>query len=58
MVPRVGCSNPAIIRRVVVLPQPDGPRNDTNSPVSIPRLKSWTATVPPGNCFWMPVRVR
>ena len=45
IVPAVGCSKPAIIRRVVVLPQPDGPRNDTNSPFSAARLKSSTATV-------------
>jgi hypothetical protein len=32
IVPAVGFSNPAIIRSVVVLPQPDGPRNETNSP--------------------------
>jgi len=30
-------SNPAIIRRRVVLPQPDGPRNTTNSPSEIDR---------------------
>ena len=40
IVPAVGCSKPAIIRSVVVLPQPDGPRNDTNSPFSAARLKS------------------
>ena len=57
MVPAVGRSKPAIIRSVVVLPQPDGPRNDTNSPFSALRLKSWTAYVVP-NCFWIPVRVR
>ena len=32
MVPDVGSSKPAIMRRVVVLPQPLGPRNETNSP--------------------------
>ena len=32
MVPDVGSSKPAIMRRVVVLPQPLGPRKDTNSP--------------------------
>ena len=58
IVPAVGFSNPAIIRRVVVLPQPDGPRNDTNSPRTASRLKSSTATVPPGNVFWTPVSVR
>lgn len=30
-VPDVGCSNPAIIRKSVVLPQPDGPRRVKNS---------------------------
>src|SRR4051812_49312452 len=29
--PSVGCSNPAIMRRVVVLPQPDGPSIEKNS---------------------------
>ena len=57
IVPLVGCSKPAIIRSVVVLPHPDGPRNDTNSPFSTARLKSWTATVSP-NRFWMPVSSR
>ena len=32
--PRVGASKPAIMRSVVVLPQPLGPRNVTNSPRS------------------------
>src|SRR6187401_2168059 len=58
IVPAVGFSNPAIIRSVVVLPQPDGPRNETNSPRTASRLKSSTATVPPGNVFWTPVSVR
>ena len=40
MRPAVGFSKPAIIRSVVVLPQPDGPRNETNSPFSAARLKS------------------
>src|SRR6185369_11399336 len=57
IVPAVGCSKPAIIRRVVVLPQPDGPRNDTNSPFWATRLKSSTATDRPKR-FWIPVRVR
>ncbi len=33
--PSVGCSNPAIIRSVVVLPQPDGPSIEKNSPPGI-----------------------
>src|SRR6266487_1909159 len=57
ILPPVGCSKPAIIRSVVVLPQPDGPRNETNSPRSASRLKSSTAIVAP-NCFWTPLRLR
>ncbi len=33
--PAVGTSKPATMRSVVVLPQPDGPRNETNSPRSM-----------------------
>ena len=32
-VPEVGSLNPAIIRSVVVLPQPDGPSSEKNSPL-------------------------
>jgi hypothetical protein len=32
MAPEVGVSKPAIIRSVVVLPQPDGPSIEKNSP--------------------------
>ena len=35
--PAVGSSNPAIIRRVVVLPEPDGPSIEKNSPSAISR---------------------
>src|SRR5262245_35025795 len=55
--PAVGFSKPAIIRSVVVLPQPEGPRNDTNSPFSTARLKSMTAAVSP-KYFWTPVSSR
>ena len=34
----MGRSNPAIIRSVVVLPQPDGPSSEKNSPGGICRL--------------------
>ena len=37
--PVVGNSNPAIIRRVVVLPQPLGPKNETNSPCSSAQIE-------------------
>ena len=33
--PLVGCSKPAIIFSRVVLPQPDGPRSEKNSPRAI-----------------------
>src|SRR5215210_8960409 len=55
--PELGCSKPAIMRSVVVLPQPDGPRNETNSPRSAARLKSSTATNSP-NLFWTPLSSR
>ena len=42
--PALGCSNPAIIRRVVVLPQPEGPSKVKNSPWAISRSTSRTAT--------------
>ena len=42
IVPRVGVSKPATMRSVVVLPQPDGPRKETNSPGATRRLKSRT----------------
>ena len=32
MLPEVGSSKPATMRSTVVLPQPDGPRKETNSP--------------------------
>src|SRR5258708_17365222 len=32
MVPSLGSRKPAIMRSVVVLPQPDGPSSETNSP--------------------------
>ena len=32
IVPDVGLMKPAIMRSVVVLPQPDGPSSETNSP--------------------------
>jgi hypothetical protein len=36
--PEVGYSKPAIIRRLVVLPQPDGPSIEKNSPSRISML--------------------
>src|SRR5579863_2971391 len=40
-------SNPAIIRRVVVLPQPDGPRREKNSPGRTVRDRSCTTFLTP-----------
>ena len=50
MLPESGYSKPAIMRSVVVLPQPDGPRKDTNSPLAAESTKSSTAAKAP-NCF-------
>src|SRR5215475_11534602 len=41
--PAVGCSKPAISRSVVVLPQPEGPRSEKNSPLETTRSTSSTA---------------
>ncbi len=53
--PVVGSSKPAIIRRVVVLPHPDGPSMVKNSPSPISRSISLTATKSP-NAFDTPCR--
>ena len=55
--PDVGCSKPAIIRSVVVLPQPDGPSSEKNSPVSIARSTrstAWTLPVVGGELLGDP----
>jgi hypothetical protein len=39
----VGVSNPAIIRSVVVFPQPDGPSIEKNSPDAMEKSASETA---------------
>src|SRR3954447_22327122 len=46
--PSSGSSNPAIILSVVVLPQPDGPSSEKNSPGSTVSSTPATATTPPG----------
>ena len=43
----MGCSKPAIIRSVVVLPQPDGPSIEKNSPRRMSKSASSTATNAP-----------
>ena len=47
MVPVLGGAKPAIMRSVVVLPQPDGPSSETNSPFLSSREKSATAATAP-----------
>jgi hypothetical protein len=42
--PSVGVSKPAIILRVVVFPQPDGPSIEKNSPDAMEKSASDTAT--------------
>src|SRR3954454_7361033 len=54
MLPEVGVSRPATIRRVVVLPQPEGPRRAKNEPVGTSRSSDFTA-VNAANCL---VRLR
>src|SRR6188508_298697 len=51
--PAVGVSNPAIIRRVVVFPDPDGPSIEKNSPSRTSRSTPSTATTSP-NRFTTP----
>src|SRR5215211_5979916 len=46
--PSSGASKPAIILSVVVLPQPDGPSSEKNSPGSTASSTPSTATTPPG----------
>ena len=40
---------PAIIRSVVVLPHPDGPSREKNSPAAMSRSRSSTTVVPPND---------
>ncbi len=49
MRPAVGVSKPAIIRRTVVLPEPDGPSIEKNSPSPISRSTPDTAVVSPND---------
>ena len=45
--PSFGRTKPAIMRSVVVLPQPEGPRREKNSPSSTRSETSSTARVSP-----------
>src|ERR1700761_6772782 len=49
--PLVGCSSPATQRRVVVLPQPEGPSSTTISPAGIEKLTPSMAGQPIANCL-------
>src|SRR5664279_5462665 len=51
MVPAVGCSSPATQRKVVVLPQPEGPSRTTISPAGTPKLTPSIAGRPTENCL-------
>src|SRR3954451_18271629 len=57
MRPPVGNSSPAIIRSVVVLPQPDGPSMTKNSPSATTKLESWTAMNDPKSFFRFSTRI-
>ncbi len=54
--PELISSSPAIMRKVVVLPQPDGPTNTMNSLSRACRLTSFTAWTLPSYHLLMPVR--
>ena len=52
--PEVGVSSPAIMRRSVDFPQPDGPTSAVVRPGSKVRFTSRTASVPPAKIFVTP----
>src|SRR6516164_5624003 len=49
--PSVGCSRPATQRKVVVLPQPEGPSSTTISPAGTAKLTPSIAGRPTANCL-------
>src|SRR5580693_9119398 len=49
--PSVGCSRPATQRKVVVLPQPEGPSSTTISPAGTAKLTPSIAGRPTENCL-------
>src|SRR6185437_1555052 len=51
MVPAVGCSSPATQRKVVVLPQPEGPSRTTISPDGTAKFTPSIAGRPTENCL-------
>src|SRR6266700_2063403 len=56
--PDVGCSSPATQRKVVVLPQPEGPSSTTISPAGTAKLTPSIAGLPIANCFLRSVMSR
>src|SRR6266496_926587 len=55
--PEVGSSSPAIIRRSVVLPDPEGPRRTRNSPSRLSRSTPTTAPTWPWRKTFVSARV-
>jgi hypothetical protein len=49
IVPDVGCSSPATMRSVVVLPQPDGPSSAKKDPSGTVRSRDSTAVKAPNS---------
>src|SRR5580765_812550 len=49
--PSVSSSRPAVKRRTVVLPEPEGPTSTSSSPSAISRSTLSTAVAPPGKTF-------
>src|SRR3977135_3653951 len=56
--PPVGCPSPATQRKVVVLPQPEGPSSTTISPAGTTKLTPATAGRPIANCLCRPLTLR
>src|SRR5271166_68339 len=56
MAPWLGPARPASSRRIVDLPQPDGPSSDRNSPRLISRSTPLNASVPLANVLFTPPR--
>ncbi|KOG19605.1 hypothetical protein ADK35_14335 [Streptomyces viridochromogenes] len=49
---QLGSTIRLIIRRVVVLPQPEDPTRTVTPPSGMSRERSWTAVVPLGKRLW------
>src|SRR5690242_11592957 len=56
MRPAVAVSNPATMRRAVVLPQPEGPSSTRNSPSAMSRFSPLTTSTWPKD-LWMSCRL-